>query len=171
MAVRRFSKIVVVTVLIVVILLNSAGVAVASAQTSQKGTLTVAYIMEDPDLMIAVEGVAFSPGGTVYLAFYDRWGASNQDHVWTVATAGDNGSNGGPDPVRGFSPVGSISVTLGFAPGMDNELNGLIDPSFARGPGRDQSFDSLRCGRDLMVRAYDAQADAWSNVIDVLPAC
>jgi hypothetical protein len=149
---------------------------------------------------ITIQGEGFSPGGLVYVVFYDRWGATVHDHVWAVASGATYGANGSSDPAQGYSPGGKISDRLPFllapvygangsadpaqgyaasssalsAQGMTEPVfgqNGSQDPAQGYSPAGLASSDAVACGRDLMVRAYDTRANAWSNLVDVTAGC
>ena len=57
-----------------------------------------------------VTGEGFTPGGAVYVALYDRWGARLHETRWTTADPAVHGPNGSQDPALGFrrgcEPVG-----------------------------------------------------------------
>jgi hypothetical protein len=161
---------------VLVSLLPAGAASVVTAQTSIAGDLAVAYVVSSPSTMVIVEGEGFSPGGVVYLAVYDRRGAEVHEPVRTMASAADYGTNGSIDPGNGYAPAGSISEAFVLFPATVFGPNGSQDPAQGYVRGADagpalSSDDGPGCGRDLMVRAYDAQADAWSNAVDVVPAC
>jgi hypothetical protein len=92
-----------------------------------------------PDV-VTVRGQAFTPGGEVYVALYDKWGTSLHETRWISASADQYGANGSADPATGFHRGGSLTET----------------------------FAGL-CGASVMVRAFDQQTAAWSNWLDIAP--
>ena len=87
---------------------------------------------------VTVTGEAFTPGGEVYVALYDQWGAALYETRWTTASRLFYGQNGSRDPAAGFSRGGALREAFGHP-----------------------------CGATMMVRAYDRQLAAWSNWLDV----
>ena len=90
---------------------------------------------------VAVAGEGFTPGGGVYVALYDRWGAAPRETRWTAASRAAHGPNGRADPARGFRRGGGLSEAFGVA-----------------------------CGAEAAARAYDGATARWSNWLDVDPA-
>jgi hypothetical protein len=130
-------------------------VPVATAQvTVSAPVLSVATPIILPSTLISVQGDGFTPGGRVSIFIYDRWGETLHPHVWAIAGHGQGGVSGSHDPSLGYIPAGRLDVVIDHAP-----------------PGEDEATGDISCGRDLMVRAYDQQADAWSNVLDVTARC
>ena len=89
---------------------------------------------------ITVTGEAFTPGGRVYVALYDPWGATLYETRWITASGAVYGPNWSGDPAAGFSRGGVLREAFG----------GL-------------------CGAAPMVRAYDEATATWSNWLDVDP--
>ena len=87
---------------------------------------------------ISVSGEGFSPGGEVYIAIYDTWGATLHETRWTTASTAVYGANGSLDPALGY-----------------------------RSPGRVSEAFTRVCGAAIMVRAFDQQAAVWTNLLDV----
>ena len=101
-------------------------------------TLTGAVAVARAPGTVAVTGEAFTPGGAVHVALYDRWGETLHETRATAAGAAAFGPNGSADPARGFRRGGDLREAFG----------GL-------------------CGTTPMVRAYDRQAAAWSNWLEI----
>jgi hypothetical protein len=87
---------------------------------------------------ITVTGEGFTPGGEVYIAIYDTWGAVLHETRWATASPAIYGPNGSMDPARGYVSGGSLT----------------------------QSFGGL-CRESVMVRAFDQGSGAWSNWLDL----
>ena len=136
-------------------LLSLVPVSTTTAQgTVSVPVLSVATPVSLPSTLIAVQGDGFTPGGLVYIAVYDRWGETLHQRVWAVAGHGQGGVGGSHDPSLGYVPAGTLDVVIDHA-----------------SPGGDEATGGISCGRDLMVRAYDQQAAAWSNLLDVTARC
>jgi hypothetical protein len=145
----------VVCVLFLFTLLLQGPVSTATAQvTGSAPVLSVATPVVLPSTLIVVQGQGFTPGGLVYVAIYDRWGEHLHEHVWAIAGHGHLGVSGSHDPNLGYVPAGTLDVVIDHA-----------------SPGEDEETGGISCGRDLMVRAYDQQAAAWSNLLDVTARC
>jgi hypothetical protein len=160
--------------------------------------LTRAAIQHVPGTML-VTGEHFTPGGAVYVGFYDAWGMQLLEPRWVTASATVYGPDGSQDPALGFIRGGTINEVFG-ADYVVYGPNGSQDP--ARGfrridaslevqstsavYGPDGSQDPARgyvpagaqreivgnlCGDAVMIRALDAETGAWSNVLDSRPAC
>lgn len=91
---------------------------------------------------IEVMGKGFSPGGKVYVALYDRWGATLHETRWVTGSATVYGRDGSTDPAAGFHQGGTLR----------------------------EVFAHL-CDATPMVRAYDQETATWSNWLDVHPGC
>jgi hypothetical protein len=105
-------------------------------------TITVAATLAAVPGTVTVTGEGFTPGGAVYVALYDVWGAELHETLWTTASRTAYGPNGSADPALGFRRGGALS----------------------------EVFQHL-CGATAMVRAFDRQTDRWSNWRDVDPGC
>jgi hypothetical protein len=119
-----------------VVLVGTSNVGAASARaTPAAPNLTAAAVAPGS---IAVAAHWFTPGGRVYVALYDVWGAKLYETRWTTASATIYGREGGQDPAAGYLGGGAIS----------------------------ERFDHL-CGATLMARAYDEATERWSPWLDV----
>lgn len=147
-----------------------------------------------------VTGHNFTPGGAVYLALYDQWGMELHETHWVTASVTTFGPNGSQDPANGYvqggtidgmlgiiepvyGPNGSQDPANGYVRGSDDTMvvgiiepvfgpNGSQDPASGYIPGNPKDEVALiLCGTALMVRAYDAQTEVWSNVLDIDPGC
>ena len=87
---------------------------------------------------VTVIGEGFTPGGAVDVVVYDRWGAAPDEIRSATASRASYGPNGSQDPAIGFRRGGILREAL-------------------RHP----------CGATAMVRAFDREAAAWSNWLDV----
>ncbi len=92
-------------------------------------------------------GADFTPGGRVYLAVYDRTGATPFETRWITA---DN-----------------AVTTMNHQPG--HGLRGGYRVA-TPGGGLREAFASL-CGATAMVRALDEETAVWSNWLPVSFAC
>ena len=101
-------------------------------------TLTATSATTQPVGTITVTGEAFTPGGRVYVALYDPWGATLYETRWITASGAVYGPNWSSDPAAGSSRGGVLRETF----------RGL-------------------CGATLMVRAYDQVTATWSHWLDV----
>ena len=124
-----------------------------------------------PSALLVVEGEGFTPDGLVYIALYDRWGEDVYGHVWTIAAHGNFGVSGSQDPNLGYVPAGALDIVIDLSPATTYGPNGFQVPTTGVGSGAGQAIAAGACGRDLMVRAYDQQAAAWSNLLDVTAQC
>ena len=64
--------------------------------------LTAAVGADGASGAITVTGRGFTPGGRVYVALYDVWGAKLYGKRWTYASAAAYGPNGSQDPAAGY---------------------------------------------------------------------
>jgi hypothetical protein len=165
---------------------------------AQTGTslpsLSAAAMTAVPQPFVTVAGEGFTKGGLVFVALYDQWGTTLQEHRWTVATTTVYGTNGSMDPAQGYveggkiaegfdlfretiyGPNGSMDPAQGYVAGnYEPEFveafygpNGSQDPAQGYVPAHTVE---LACDAPLMVRAYDNQTQAWSNTLDVLIGC
>ena len=164
-------------VLIIAILgLVALGGQVAHASNTQVAPVDSPLLIEasathqSPELVV-VRGQNFTPGGAVYVVLYDQWGMERHETRWVNASSTVYGPNGSQDPAIGFSQGGLIIEIFGAFETVYGP-NGSQDPAVGYVPAEtgDATFGSL-CGSALMIRAYDLQKDAWSDVIDVAPGC
>jgi hypothetical protein len=147
-----------------------------------------------------VRGKSFTPGGAVYVVLYDQWGMELHETRWVTASDTTFGSNGSRDPANGYARGGTIEEVLGtikpvfgvngsqdpangYVHGSDDSIvMGASEPVFGLNGSQDPASGYLRgnpghavarnlCGAEVMVRAYDAQNAAWSNVLDIDPGC
>lgn len=121
---------------------------------------------------VLVTGRNFTPGSRVYVALYDQWGLDLYETRWVTASETIYGPNGSQDPATGFSRGGAIAETFGASPTVYG-LFGSQDPATSydvRGESVSGPFGSL-CGTTAMVRAWDMQTEAWSNLLDVQAGC
>lgn len=129
-----------------------------------------AAIQNVPGTML-VTGENFTPGGAVYVGFYDAWGMQLHEPRWVTASAAVYGPDGSQDPALGFIRGGTINAVFGasyvvYGPdGSQDPARGYISASSQSG-----AIGSL-CGDAVMIRALDAETGAWSNVMDSSPAC
>jgi hypothetical protein len=131
---RHRASFVLVLALLSVVLLGTGGAAAAPAGPA----LTSAAGIAGAPGTIAVTGSGFTPGGRVYVALYDVWGAKLYETRWTAASPTGYGPNGSQDPAVGFDHGGALSAIFGRL-----------------------------CGTTPMVRAYDESTETWSNWLDV----
>jgi hypothetical protein len=85
---------------------------------------------------ITITGSGFTPGGDVYVMFYDRNGVQLDRSHWVTASPTSFAENGSMDPSRGYVQGGVISATLDHA-----------------------------CGIAEMVQAYDGRLWQLSNIL------
>jgi hypothetical protein len=133
--------------------------------------LSNAVTVTIPATVVTVVGEGFTPGGSVILAVYDRWGVDVYEHVRTTAADGTEEVSGSQNPNPGHVPAGAIDEVIALFPVAVNGSNGSQDPDQDFVPGVDQPIIGVICGRDLMVSAYDQRSATWSNVIDVTASC
>jgi hypothetical protein len=122
--------------LLSIVLIGTGGAGATTAGPTLKGTAAVAGLPGS----IAVTGDGFTPGGRIYVALYDLWGAKLLGTRWTAASPTVYGRDGSIDPAAGFAAGGALAVR----------------------------FAGL-CGATPMVRAYDEATETWSNLLDVDP--
>ena len=133
--------------------------------------LSIATTVRPPATMVRVAGQGFTPGGRVYIAVYDRWGVDVYTNIWTTATDGSEGVTDSQNSNPGEAQVGSVDAVFALVPIVVHGPNESQDPDQDFMPGVDQPIIGFTCGRDLMVRAYDQQLAAWSNLLDVTAQC
>jgi len=109
----------------------------APARTSGPVLTSVLASVAQPG-SISVSGEGFTPGGDVYVAIYDTWGAELHETRWTTASVAAYGPNGSLDPALGYRAGGRVG----------------------------EAFAGL-CGTAIMVRAFDRQAAVWTNLLDI----
>lgn len=117
---------------------------------------------------VRVTGDGFSPGGRVYVVLYDQWGQQLHENRWVTASATIDRIDGtGYGSVQG----GMIDETLGSS-GTIAGPHGNQDPVNQYIAGNPKNEVALNlCGTAVMVRAYDAQTEAWTSMLDVDPGC
>jgi hypothetical protein len=146
-----------------------------------------------------VTGENFTPGGAVYVGFYDTWGMELHEPRWVTASEAVNGPDGSQDPAIGFTPGGTINEVFGASyvvhgpDGSQDPARGFSWTDAALEPqavpavyGPDGSQDPALgyilgstetevvgslCGDAVMIRALDAETGAWSNVLDSSLTC
>jgi hypothetical protein len=114
----------------------------AAAPTISSPTLTSTQAWAPQAGTLVIAGESFTPGGVVFVALYDQWAEELYETRWIVAGLTTYGPDGSLDPATGYRQGGTFQ----------------------------EIFDGL-CGAEVMVRAYDQVADAWSNVVDVEAGC
>ncbi len=119
-----------------------ASAAPATQAVSTLPTLTDACPITRTPGMFTVSGAGFSPGGAVYVALSDRWGATLHETRWVSASSTGYGHGGSADPAAGL------------------HRGGTLDAVFAH-----------LCDATPMVRAYDQETATWSNWLDVQLGC
>ena len=91
---------------------------------------------------LTVTGEHFTPGGEVDVVVYEL-GMTKPDVIQSIrATPPLFGRNGSTDPASGFKPGGAFNAALGH-----------------------------HCGATAVVRAYDQEADSWSDGLVVDLSC
>lgn len=128
-------------ILLSLVLLASPSVGATEAG-SRLPTLIVAVATSPETGRVTVSGEGFSPGGAVYVALYDRWGATRHETRWVTASPTVYGRDGSADPAAGYHRGGTL----------------------------DEVFANL-CDATPMVRAYDRETATWSNWLDIHPGC
>lgn len=157
-----------------------------------------AAIQRLPGTML-VAGENFTPGGAVYVGFYDAWGRQLHEPRWVTASATVYGPDGSQDPALGFIRGGTITEVFGasyvvYGPDGSQDpargfsrvdaapevqaVSAVYGPDGSQDPARGYVPGSAEtevvgslCGDAVMIRAYDAETGAWSNVLDANPAC
>jgi hypothetical protein len=124
-----------VVLLVFVLTLASNWLAPGSTRAAGGASLVDAPIAPG---LVDVGGAGFTPGGRVYVALYDVWGATLHQTMWTAASATVYGPGGSEDPARGYRRGGAI----------------------------DERFDNL-CGANVMARAYDSDTKSWTDWITI----
>jgi hypothetical protein len=117
---------------------------------------------------VLVTGDGFSPGGRVYVVLYDQWGQQLHENRWVTASASVDRIDGtGYGSLQG----GTINETFGSL-GAIAGPHGNQDSAnrYVAGNPKHEVADNF-CGTAIMVRAYDAQTELWSNVLDIDPCC
>ena len=139
---------------------------------AQTGTtfpsLTYAIASELPSALIRVSGDGFTPGGLVFIALHDQWGETLHETRWVIASSPDYGLYGSMDPAQGFRPGGTVGEVFDLFQETIYGPNGSMDPALGYVPAESAGAS---CGMALMVRAFDHQAQAWSNTLDVSVGC
>ena len=128
--------------LVVLVIMGLIAVGLPSVSAAPTVSPTLAFMPAQASGAIVVAGEAFTPAGVVFVALYDPWAEALYETRWILAGDTTYGPHGSLDPARGYREGGTFR----------------------------EVFDGL-CGAEVMVRAYDQVADAWSNVVDVEAAC
>ena len=127
---------------LVSLMVLAASTATATQALSTLPTLTDALPTTRTPGTITVSGEGFSPGGQVYVALYDRWGATLHETRWISASPTVYARDGSADPAAGFHRGGTFQAVFAHL-----------------------------CDATPMVRAYDKETPTWSNWLDVNPGC
>lgn len=145
----------------------------SSAQSIELPVLSSVSVSSALPDSIVISGQGFSPGQPVFIALYDRWGVLEQETRWVTASESVYGPNGSLDPARGYQAGGNVREAFAIDFGTIYGPNGSQDPAqgYRRGLTAVEAGQFASCPNSLMVRAYDQQTDAWSNLIDVEDAC
>jgi hypothetical protein len=159
-----------VCLLFVIAFLPEGTTAIAQVDGSSPN-LSNASVAGRPLTLVVVEGEGFTPDGLVYVVVYDRWGEDVYGHVWATAAHGNFGVSGSQDPNLGYIAAGTLDIVIDLSPAVTYSPNGFQIPTTGVGLGAGQAIAAGACGRDLMVRAYDQQSAAWSNLLDVTAQC
>lgn len=143
-----------------------------AAQSVLQPALTSATTSTALPDSIVVSGSGFTPGGPVYIALYDRWGATLHEARWVIASEPIYQPTDSVDPGLGFASGGNIREAFEMATATVYGPNGSQDPAqrYVAGDEGAQTFVST-CDAPLMVRAFDQQTNAWSNLLNVEAAC
>ena len=113
-----------------------------ATNTTPFPTLTNVSVAGETLGTIEVRGKEFSPGGQVYIALYDRWGATLYETRWVTSSSTVYGRDNSADPAAGYHRGGTVR----------------------------EVFAHL-CDATPMVRAFDQETATWSNWLDVHPGC
>ena len=100
-SIQQFVSAFVFVLVLVNIVIGGASSAPAPAGHSNP-ELTEALPLAPEPGTITVSGDGFTPGGEVYIAIYDRWGAALHETRWITASPEVFGPNGSQDPARGY---------------------------------------------------------------------
>ena len=95
-------------------------------------------------------GQGFTPGGRVYVALYDQWGAALFETRWVTASE------------RYFQPP----LNLGTGDDLVFDTGGTIAEAFVIEPAV-LEVAGLACTTALMGRAYDQSTATWSAMVDL----
>ena len=156
---RRFPRFLGLVTLIVTSCLWAA---TASAQVP--GRTLIAANLDAAQLgMVTVEGEGFTPGGAVRLVMHELWDAGPSVDHWVVTTGGELDESlayltaGLHGPTRAEATL-LTPITIHYMPPSD------IDP--ALGYASSNVVWAGGCP-DLVVQAWDAETDTWSNQIGI----
>ncbi|MDQ3657878.1 MAG: hypothetical protein M3457_22735 [Chloroflexota bacterium] len=143
-----------------------------AAQSVFQPTLTSATTSTALPDSIVVSGSGFTPGGLVYIALYDRWGATLHETRWVIAGESIYQPTDSTDPGLGFESDGNIREAFEIATAAVYGPNGSQDPAqgYVAGDDGGRAF-ATACDAPLMVRAFDQRTASWSNLLDVEAAC
>jgi hypothetical protein len=125
---------------------SAAVIAGSAAGAVDPPLLLIAPANSDVAGVVTVTGLGMTSGGRVYLAVYDQMGAQLYENRWVKASPyyATDGQNVYPE----INPV------------MTKSASGLFQTTFKG-----------LCGANVMIRAYDAGTQTWSNWIETNNTC
>ena len=144
-------------VLLVLLCPGSARLSTAAPIVTTGPVLNAVVASSDLPDVVTVSGNGFTPGGRVYVALYDQWGAALYETRWVTASE------------RYFQPP----VNLGTGDDLVFDTGGAIAEGFVIVPGvldlaeGSQQNAPLVCTTALMARAYDQSTATWSAMVDL----
>jgi len=172
---RHHRPIIVVISLVGFLVLGASAAAAAITASGTGPTLTGVATRGEPIGKVVVIGDAFTPGGLVYIAVYDRLGAVLQEADLIADGPTAPGRNGSVDPAADPAEGTAFGATIGrwvtTAPTTFG-ADGSIDPARGYAAGGDfaSEFD-IPCGVTMDMRALDQSTAAWSNWTNARLGC
>jgi len=155
--VSRFHRHLSLSLALVLLCLGSAHLTTAAPTVVGGPVLNAVVAGSDLPNIVTVAGHGFTPGGRVYVALYDPWGAALFETRWVTASD------------RYFQPP----LNLGTGDDLVFDTGGTIAEAFVietpvlELTGGSQQNAPLACTTALMARAYDQDSATWSAMIDL----
>ena len=155
--VHRHLSLLLALVLLVLLCPGSARLSTAAPIVVTGPVLNSFVASSDLPDVVTISGNGFTPGGRVYVALYDQWGAALYETRWVTASE------------RYFQPP----LNLGTGDDLVFDTGGTIAEAFVIVPAvleiaaGSQHNAPLACTTALMARAYDQDSATWSAMVDL----
>ncbi len=172
---RHHRPIIVVISLVGFLVLGASAAAAPITASGTGPTLTGVATRGEPIGKLVVTGDAFTPGGLVYVAVYDRLGAVLEEADLIADGPTAPGRNGSVDPAAEPAEGNAFGATTGRWITADPTAfgpNGSTDPAtgYAIGGSFASAF-GIPCGVTLDSRAFDRDTASWSNWANTRLGC
>ena len=157
------------------LVLGASVTAAPAAGSGDSPSLTAVAARGEPSGKLIVAGEAFTPGGLVYVAVYDRLGALLEEADLIADGPAAPGRNGSVDPAAEPAEGNAFGATMGrwvTAGTTAFGANGSTDPAtgYILGGTLSLAF-AIPCGVTLDARAFDRDTASWSNWTNTRLGC